>query len=160
MTAKRTRSDSAAGAVRAMSSAVAGAIEPPAHIHLRDGDLPFWESIVTARARHNWDTADLEIAANLARCKADIERLHVEIDGEGDIIDNQRGTPIVNPKHSLLETLSRRAVALSRMIHIHAEAKVGKAKEQGKGLAKEKEAREALEGKGSLIAMPPRADQH
>jgi hypothetical protein len=139
---KRTRSDSAAAAVDAARSARLP-VEPPAHVTLRDGDRPFWDSVVCARARDTWTAADLENAANLARCKADIERLQSEITGEGDIIVNDRGTQIINPKHTLLETLSRRAVALSRMLHVHAEATVGESRDAGKALKTEKEAKQA-----------------
>lgn len=138
--ARQRRSDSSESAVDTMKSALDGPIDPPAHVHLREGDRPFWNSIVRARARNKWVESDYEVAANLARCKADIERLQREIDSEGDIIENQRGTPIVNPRHTLLETLSRRAVALSRMLHVHAEATIGHAKDQPKGNAKQREA--------------------
>lgn len=87
---------------------------------------------------------DLAHAANLARAQADIERLSKEVLDEGDIIENARGTPIVNPKHSLLETLSRRAVALARMIHVHANATVGASEEQPPKLREEKLARDAF----------------
>ena len=152
----RQRSDTVNGAVTAMQNALAGPIEPPSHVRLRDGDRPFWESIVSARARDKWDDADLEVAANLARCKADIERLSVEILAEGDVITNERGTPIVNPKHNLLETLSRRAVALSRMLHVHPEAKAGRSQDQGNKLKEQRKAEETVGRKGSLIAMPSR----
>ena len=139
---KRTRSDSAAAAVAA-ALAAGLPIEPPAHVKLRNGDRPFWDSVVCARARDTWTDADLENAANLARCKADIERLQAEITAEGDIVVNDRGTQIINPKHTLLETLSRRAVALSRMLHVHAEATVGESRDAGKALKNEKAAKQA-----------------
>lgn len=155
MTAKKQRLDTVAGAVATMADALAGSIEPPAHIRLRSGDRPFWDSIILARARHLWDDADLELAGNLARCKADVERLQTEIDSEGDIISNERGTPIVNPKHSLLETLSRRSVALSRMIHVHAEAKHGQSREQAKKLGAQKTAAQVMaDSDDGLIARP------
>ncbi len=141
---KRRLSNSEAAAVIAAQNAALGAISPPAHVTLRELDKPFWVSIVGARARDSWTDADLENAANLARCKSDIERLQVEIDGEGDVIVNERGTQIINPKHSLLETLSRRAVALSRMLHVHAEATCGESRDQSKSLAAEKKAKSAV----------------
>ena len=153
---RKQRVDTVQGALNTMENAIAGPLEPPAHVRLREGDRPFWDSIVMARARDRWDTADLEIAGNLARCKADIERLQSEIDKEGDTIENARGTMVMNPKHTLLETLSRRAVALSRMLHVHAEAKQGPAEKQGKALTAEKNARETVKSKGNLIAMPSR----
>ncbi|MFT0532258.1 TerS protein [Castellaniella hirudinis] len=140
---KRIRSDSVTAAVKAAQAAAAGPIVPPDHIALRDGDQPFWDSIVRARARDTWNGADLENAANLARTKADIERIQKEIGIDGDIVKNERGTPIINPKHTLLETLTRRAMALSRMLHVHAEATVGKSEDAVKALKNESEAKNA-----------------
>lgn len=146
---KRIRSDSLTAAVDAALS-VNETIDPPAHVSLRDGDRPFWDSIVCARARGAWEIVDLENAANLARCKADIERLQTEIDAEGDIVRNDKGTQIINPKHTLLETLSRRAVALSRMLHVHAEATEGESRDAGKKLKTEKAAKQAVTDDGLI----------
>src|SRR5690625_3530430 len=99
--ARKNRSDSLASQTKFYHALDAS---PPEHVHLRDGDLPFWQSIVRARAVDTWNDSDLEQAGNLARCKADIERLQAEITREGDVVVNERGTPIVNPKHKLLET--------------------------------------------------------
>lgn len=116
---RKSRSDSS----HVMSQQIGQVIIPPSHVNLRDCDIPFWRAIVGARA--NWNDNDLVQAANLARCYADIERLQKEIDTEGDVIKNDRGTPVMNPRHSLLETLSRRSVALSRIIQVHAQATQG-----------------------------------
>lgn len=132
MSNKKQRIDSTAGMVSMLEN-IGVTIEPPAHCHLRPRDMPFWVSIVNTRDVRAWTAPDLEHAANLARAKADIERLQEELDREGDIIINARGTPIVNPKHQLLETLSRRSAALSRMLHVHAEATGGKAGKEAKG---------------------------
>lgn len=133
----------------------AGPIVPPEHIKLRDGDRPFWDAITRARARDTWNDVDLAKAANLARCQADIERIGAELMEESDVIKNERGTMVVNPKHALLETLSRREIALSRVIHVHAEATVGKSEDASKALATEKKARKSAEANdGDLIARP------
>ena len=118
-------------------------IDPPAHVSLRYGDRPFWDAIVSARATSTWNTSDLEQAANLARCKADIERLQKELTEQGDIIENDKGTQVINPRHTLLEVLSRRSVALSRMLHVHAEATVGRSEQQAKRAAPEQDAKAA-----------------
>jgi hypothetical protein len=140
----RKRSDSTTQAVAATQAAISGPIKPPAHIHLRDRDWPFWEAIVLARAADTWNPADLALAANLARCQADIDRLQGEIDTEGDVLKNAKGTPVVNPKHALMETFSRRAVALSRAIHVHAEATQGRSRDAGNKLGTEKGQRAAV----------------
>lgn len=142
-TKKRIDHNSLGGAVEAFSNALEK-LEPPAHVLLRDSDWPFWYAITGARAANSWNDSDLAKAGNLARCQSDIERLSVELMDEGDIIVNDRGTPIVNPKHSLLETLSRREVALSRVLHVHTEATVGRSRDSGNRAKAQKSTRETL----------------
>lgn len=140
----RKRSDSTTHAVETMQAVLAGPVQPPAHITLTETEQPFWEAIVSARAANTWNVADLTLAANLARCQASIERLQAEVVKEGDILTNAKGTSVVNPKHSLLETLSRRAVALSRVVHVHAEATVGRSRDGGNKLVTQKGAEAAV----------------
>lgn len=104
-----------------------------------------------ARARDTWTDADLTTAAGLARSQADIERLQTEVDAEGFTIPSGNGTPIVNPKHKLLETLTRRAVSLSRVLHVHAEATVGRSRDAGNALANERQAGLPFEDEDDLI---------
>lgn len=120
-------------------------IDPPPHVRLRDGDRPYWDAIVRARDYATWTDNDLIQAGNLARCYADIERLQDELDIEGDIVVNAKGTQIVNPKHSLLETLSRRAVALSRIVQVHAQATQGDSKAQKKRNTAQRDAHRTAE---------------
>ena len=137
VTPRRKRSDSAAAAVAAAQAVALGPIPPPAHVALRDGDRPFWDAIVTARPRDTWTDIDLTTAANLARCQADIERLQAQLDATGYVIDGK-----ANPLAALVDTLSRRSVALSRALHTHAEATVGRAANSAKAAANERKARE------------------
>jgi hypothetical protein len=147
----RTRSDSVTTAVRSAQAASLGVIQPLAHTPLRDADWPFWDAIVLARTSDSWNNADLVLAANLARCQCDIVRLQVDLEVEGDVSKSQKGTPVVNPKHSLIETLSRRAVALSRALHVHAEATKGRSRDAGNKLAAEQDARDVMDDEDELI---------
>ena len=115
---KRTRADSAASAVKAMVDASKALIQPPAHVKLRDGDQAFWDGIVCARARDEWSTADLVVAGQLARCQHDIEKEQVELDAEGTVVKNDRGTQVMNPRVSVLEQLARREMALMRTLRM------------------------------------------
>ncbi len=150
---KRKRSDSAAAAVEAMRAAV-DVIAPPAHLNLRERDLPFWAGVVRARAREDWTDIDLAHAGNLARCMADIERIQAEIDVEGDTLTNDRGTVVMNPKHSLLETLSRRSIALCRSLQVHAHAVQGDSRDQQKKSSTQRKAAAAVQEADDLIAQP------
>ncbi|MDI3515767.1 MAG: hypothetical protein PWP40_2996 [Rhodocyclaceae bacterium] len=143
---KRHRTDTVKGAVVAFQNAAQGPIEPPDHITLREQDRAFWVAIVQARARDTWTDSDLAMAAQLARAQADIERLQAEVDTEGDVVGDK-----LNPKHRLIETLSRRAVSLARVIHVHAEATVGKSEDAAKALQAEKSARGELAELDDLI---------
>src|SRR4051812_27632861 len=111
---KQTRSDSASSAVKAMVDAAKGPPTVPGHVALREGDQSFWDGIVRARARDEWTTPDLVVAAQLARCQADIETEQVELDREGTMVKNDRGTQVMNPRCAVLEQLSRRQMALMR----------------------------------------------
>ena len=122
MRTKRTPSNTVGAMVNAMQSALSADIEPPEHVRLRPGDKPFWLAIVQARARAEWSTSDLVHAGNLARCMADIERISREMENEGDIVENARGTPVMNPKHQVLEMLSRRSMAITRLMQMQAAA--------------------------------------
>ncbi len=125
--------------------ATAKSPEPPVWVALPDEALQVWDSIVRAREYTSWTAIDLEHAANLACCLADLERLRREVRIEGDTLTNERGTKVVNPKHALMETLSRRSVALSRMLHVHAEATTGESRHQKQRNQKHKAIHDGLD---------------
>lgn len=150
---KKQRTDTVAGAVTTMAGAL-GEIQPPEHVNIPEGAMPFWKSITKARAADRWNDADLESAGELARTKYNIERLNLEVVAEGDVIENQRGTPIVNPKHNLLETLTRRMVSLSRLLQVHAEATQGKSGKQVSANKAQEKARDMMDDVDDLIARP------
>jgi hypothetical protein len=131
-----------AGDVRAMQSALKE-LQPPPHVTLREQDWAFWRAIVAARARDTWTDVDLAHAANLARTQADIETVQRDLGAEGFTLMNERGTTVQNPKFSILETLSRRAVLLSKSLQVHAHATVGESREQAPKNKAEAKARKA-----------------
>ena len=76
------------------------------------------EAILRARTRDEWAAVDLVVAGQLARCQADIEAESLALEGEGSVIDNQRGTPVMNPRQAVLEQLSRRQMAYMRALRM------------------------------------------
>lgn len=137
VTPRRQRSDSAAAAIAATQAAALGPLEPPAHVTLRPGDRPFWNAIMLARARDTWTEVDLTTAATLARTQADIEDLHATLAAAGYLLGDKP-----HPLAAVVETLARRAVALTRVLHVHAEATVGKSEDAAKALELERKARQ------------------
>ena len=135
-TPKRNRSDSASAAVRAAQAVALGPLDPPEHVALRAGDRPFWNAIVTSRARDTWTAVDLCTAGNMARSQADIERLQKVIDANGYVMEDGK----LNPAAVLVETLTKRTIALARALHVHAVATVGASEDGRKALANERSA--------------------
>lgn len=129
-------------------------VKPPEHCPLRPQDVPFWNSIVSVRC--NWTTVDLIFAANMARCMADIEQAQKQLDLEGPVVENQRGTQIMNPLFTVIEQLTRRSMSMSSKIQVHAAATVGEAKNNKGKNAKHQNAQAAHEvvEDDDLIAKP------
>jgi hypothetical protein len=115
---KRKPADTAEAAVKAAVDAAKGPPGCPKHVHLRPEDRPFWDGVIRARARDEWSSADLVVAGQLARCQWDIERESVELDLEGTVLKNDRGTMTANPRVSVLEQLARREMALMRTLRM------------------------------------------
>jgi hypothetical protein len=136
---RRPRSDSLASAINAFQAPAM--IDPPEHVILRDHDLPFWRSIISVRPASSWNGPDLEMAANLARCKADVEQIQ-RLLSDDEFFEQTR-------QRRELETLMKRAVYLSRMLHVHAEATQGASREQKKREVPEADARASV--RSSLI---------
>jgi len=120
--ARKTRSDSIQAKLNAMVSVVLPEFEPPSHVRLPDEARPFWSGIMASRAREEWAKNDFVVAAQLARCQWDIERESSLLDSEGSVVENQRGTPVMNPRHSVMEQLARRELALMRALGMNAQA--------------------------------------
>ena len=117
-TTKRCPATSADFAVRALVNAGMGPLGVPEHVALRPGDKPFWDGVVRARARDEWTECDLVIAAQLARCQADIESESRLLEAEGSVLINARGRQVVNRRVAVLELLTRRALALMRSLRM------------------------------------------
>jgi len=104
--------------VQAMVNAAKGPPRCPSHVRLRPGDKPFWDGILCARARDEWTDTDLVVAAQLARCQFDIENESAELDSEGMVVTNDRGTKVANARVAVLEQLARREMALMRTLRM------------------------------------------
>lgn len=114
--AKKQPSNTVKSAVSAMLNAALPEFTPPAHVRVREKDQPFWSAIMSSRAREEWSKTDFVVAAQLARCQADIETESCLLEGEGSVMENFRGTMVMNPRHSVLEQLARRELALMRSL--------------------------------------------
>lgn len=119
---RKTRTDSATGAVDAAKNATLPAQRPPAHVQISAQAEPHYQSIVLARAREEWDDFQLTIAAQLAQCMADQDEVSLEIVVAGRTLLNARGTLVANPLVNILEALARRQMALARSLQMSGRA--------------------------------------
>ena len=126
--AKRTSdASSITGAVKAMQAALAGVFQPPPEAKLSEDDLVYWNAIIRARARDEWDENQLQVAAQLARTRRQLQEQEELLESEGMVVVNDRGTQICNPRVSVVEQLTRRQMALMRSLQVNATASSGQA---------------------------------
>jgi CelD/BcsL family acetyltransferase involved in cellulose biosynthesis len=67
--ARKQRIDSATAAVEVMQAAL-NEIEVPGCVPLSEAEMPFWDAVIAARSKSEWNDADLITAAHLARTMA------------------------------------------------------------------------------------------
>lgn len=129
---RRQRSDSATAAVEVMRAQAEVEIVPPANIALDDADMPFWDSIIAAFPTIEWNDHDLEVAAILARTMADLNREQLALRDEGSIVKTDKGTPVVNPRKTVVQMHTGSILSLRRSLQLHARATKGEARDTGK----------------------------
>lgn len=141
---RQTRSDSATAAIEAAKNAVAPPLRPPGHVQLSASAEPYFEDIVRARARSEWNPHQLTIAAQMAECMADQDEVRAELALDGWTVINAKGTEVANPLVGINEALARRQMALGRSLQMIGRALGDPRKPMGKR-ALEEQARQARE---------------
>ncbi|QWY83288.1 terminase small subunit protein [Rhizobium phage RHph_X2_25] len=153
MTKRKARIDSAAEAVRVMAKATTE-IEPPENVPLDDDDLPFFRNVIAEFARSEWSAHQLELAAMLARTMADLVREQALLRDEGGVSYSEKGTPVANPRKSIVQMHASSILSFRRSLSLHARAQAGEARDA----AKRREAAKAIEGdnplEDDLLARP------
>jgi len=153
MASRKSRIDSATEAVKVMAKA-AEEITPPENVPLDEGDLPFFRNVIAEYARSEWSAHQLELAAMLARTMADLVREQELLRAEGGVAYSEKGTPVANPRKSIVQMHASSILSFRRSLALHARAQAGEARDIAKrrGMAKEIEADNPLED--DLLARP------
>lgn len=89
-------------------------------IPLREDAQAYYDGIIKARETDTWSDNDRLIAANLSKTYAAIDELWNDIQVEGYVIENQRGTPISNPKLTALNNMTSAMQALNKTLGLSA----------------------------------------
>jgi hypothetical protein len=153
MAARKDRSDSTTFQTEIMST-INKEIMPPDYVRVPEAAMPYWRDIIATKTE--WSKVDLILAANLARCFQSIEGETFMLECEGSVIENFRGNPVMNPRHTVLEQLSRRAAALSQKLQVHSGATQGDPENNRKKNAVKRQAEELFDSldDDDLIARP------
>ena len=128
---RRARVDSTQEQVRVMSKA-ASQIHPPSTVPLDAGDLPFFANVIEEFARSEWTAHQLELAALLARTVADLNREQLAMREEGSVVHTEKGTPVVNPRKTVIQMHASTILSYRRRLGLHARPPGGDARDIAK----------------------------
>jgi len=149
---RKTRIDSTAAAIE-VARAASQPINPPSNVPLESCDLPFFASVIAEFARSEWTAHQLELAAMLARTMADLEQDQRLMRIEGPVMATEKGTPVVNPRKTVIQMNAAIILSYRRSLSLHARAQSGEARDLGKRRDMKKDAEGDIGG-DDLLARP------
>jgi len=150
---RKKRVDGVEAAVEA-AQAAQQQITPPSNVPLSEQDLPFFASVIDEFARSEWTAHQLELAAMLARTMADLEQDQRLMRIEGPILATDRGTPVVNPRKTVIQMNASIILSYRRSLQLHARAQGGEARDTGARRAATKVIEANAASPDSLLARP------
>lgn len=140
-------------ALVASINGISDEIPLPEGVILRsDDEMVIWRQFTRARARHDWRDCDLILIAKAVRIESDIRKHQLTIDEVGPLVQNDRGTMVMNPLFSVVDTLQRQQLAVIRSLSIMQTTTDPRTKNMGG--VKQVEFANALGDMGSLINKP------
>lgn len=145
MPRRKGRIDSAAETVRVVAAS-GRPIDPPSNVPLDSCDIPFFASVIAEFARADWTAHQLELAAMLARAMADLTREQAALREEGAIAHSEKGTPVVNPRKTVVQMYAGTILSFRRSLALNARAQAGEARD----IASRRDSAKRLENIGDL----------
>jgi len=139
---ERSKKSTVANTVKTMES-VTKIFEPP--FPLRETEANYFQWIVVAREHETWSDNDKLIAANLAKTYGAIDELWADINKEGYVVENQRGTPVANPKVAALNSMTGAMQSLNKTLGLSASQRGLSGAKQGSRNLAEQQAREVIQ---------------
>ncbi len=127
-------------------------IVPPSTVPLEPEDMGFFASVIAEFARSEWTAHQLELAAMLARTMADMEREQRFLREEGSVMQSERGTPVVNPRKSVVQMNAGTIFSFRRSLALHARGVAGENRNEAARKVQAKELEATVIAAGSLNA--------
>ncbi len=95
----------------------AGIPEPPEGESLQsDEERTLWAQYTSTRTMQDWRPIDLLVLAKIVRFEVQMREEERQIEREGTVVYNQRGTPIQNPRFNVLTTLQKQWMQLIKSL--------------------------------------------
>jgi hypothetical protein len=111
-TNRKKRSDTVAGAVQAKQDE-SRTVQVPLGVKMESTEEKIlWDQFTAARAIDSWRAFDLISLAKMVKLEVRIRELWDDIDRYGYTGTNPRGTEVVNPLVSVVDTLQRQQMAI------------------------------------------------
>ena len=114
---RKPRSDSVSAALEVASALKK--MSPPDSVPLELSDVGFWNNIIAMRPNVQWNAHDLEFAAFLARAMGQLEIEQRKFRKEGTLIKTDKGTPMVNPRVSVVHGLHAQIKGYRQSLGLH-----------------------------------------
>jgi phage terminase small subunit len=138
---ERTKKSTATNAVNTFQTV--GTVLRPTH-DLTPAEMTHFERVTTSREVSTWMPHDLAIATQLARNLARFDRLQEQLDDDGLMQINERGTKVAHPLLSASMTMASTIQALTRTLGLGASQRgIAGAKQASRNSA-DQEAREII----------------
>lgn len=142
----RGKKSTLANSVKTMQEAVL-VIQPTAT--LNEAELTHFNAVVNSRESSTWSENDRTIAGYLAKTYSKMDELWKQVDEEGFTAETLKGTPVINPAVTALNTLTVQAKSYNTLLGISASQKGVSGTGQAKRNSAEIEARHIIK-KASL----------
>lgn len=155
MAARKQRSDTESGLKKASDDMGKVVPVPDGVLFSTDQEMVLWRQFTAARSRDTWREFDLLLIAKMVNLEINIRRYNQELNENGVVIENKRGTPVENPLLRVVDTLQRQQLAMIRSLSLGVSSQAAQDLNKSGTSASEKEDVEKLKkGKvSSLLAI-------
>jgi hypothetical protein len=152
MTMSTKRSTSHASAEENLADALIDLVPLRAAGEHTKQELEVFQIYSRGKAKKDWFEHELLILSQLAKVTVLLMESKEQLDKEGSVIYNTRGTPVCNPLFSVVDSLTRSQLALTRSLNLASSA-AQKNEENTKHANTERETKNKLV-RTSLLAVP------
>ena len=114
---RKARSDSIEAGVKRIAS-ITQELAPPLPLCPREREV--YDDVLKSREASSWSKYDLREACNLAKAQILLEDTRSQLAAEGVVLENQRGTPVANPRFTAMNQIVTQLHSYARLLGLSA----------------------------------------